>query len=137
MNQNYNEEFRSLSEVAAASQRKGDFITFSQTHKKMAAILHNEGDYLDEIKSRIIAFYFDTSGLSQQVYIDAINTEAVALAAGNAGIGEKELSCLYFDTIRNDTAPMHPMTVKGSYKLLTLCIRNQWKKANKIVENLK
>lgn len=137
MNQNYQEEFYRLSGVAEVSQRNGDFVAFAQAHKMMAGILHEEGSYLDEIKSKILAFYFDISGISQRVYVDSINTEAIALASGSAGIGEKQLACLYFDTIRNDTAPKHPMTVKGSYKLLTLCIRNQWKKVNKIVENLK
>lgn len=137
MNQNYNEEFCRLASEAKYAQQNGDFIRLAQSHKMMADILHAEGKFEDEVKSRVLAFYFDLSGISQRIYIDGMNTEALALAAGNGGIGEDQVQRIYFDAIRKDTAPSHPMTVIGSYRLLRLCLRNQWKKANRIVEKLR
>lgn len=129
--------FSELSATAKEAMRNGDFKMFADSHKDMAVILGNEEKYRDEIKSRILAFYFDMSGGSRPRCIDRENTEKLSEAILNAEISEQELADIYFDVIRADTSPNHPMTVKGSYKLLLLCIDNQWNKVCKIIGNLK
>lgn len=129
--------FEELSEKAMNAQKNGNFVLLAQTHKEMADILHDEGNFADEIKSRVLAFYLDLSGLSSQVYVDAVNTEAVALATGSSGIGERKLSEIYFSTIREDVTPKHTMTVIGSYRLLKMCLKKQWKKVNRFVKKLR
>ena len=131
------DKFRHYSEVAKMAQKRGDFEQFSYAHKQLADILRLEGNYHDEIKSRILAFYFDVSGISQMPYIDSANTDAIAEAAKIADLAEEQISGVFFNTIKFDTAPKHTMTLTGSHKLLMLCLRSQWKKAVRIVENLK
>ena len=137
MRRNNHTEYRKLSDLANTAIKRNDFVQFSQSHKALANILHEEGNYQDEIKSRILAFYFDVSGISQAPYIDSINSDAIALAAGNEGIGIDDICNIFFSTIKSDTAPNHSMTLMGSYKLLTLCLKRQWNKVNIIVNNLK
>lgn len=131
------DQFRHYAEIAKRSQKEGDFVSFSEAHKMIADILRAEGNYHDEIKSRILAFYFDVSGLSQMPYIDSTNADAIADAAKMAGLTEEQISGIFFNTIKSDTAPKHSMTLVGSHKLLILCLQNRWKKAIRIVENLK
>ena len=137
MRRNNHTEYRKLSDLANTAIKRKDFVQFSQSHKALANILHEEGNYRDEIKSRILAFYFDVSGISQSPVVDIINTEAIMLAAGNEGIGMDEIHDIFFRTINIDTAPSHVMTLMGSYKLLTLCLKKQWNKVDKIVNILK
>jgi hypothetical protein len=134
---NNNDFFSALSEHIGEMLRKGDYAGYAQAHKQMALVLHSEERYIDEIKSRILAFYFDTSGENARFFVDIYNTESIAYAAECAGIGRKELECIYFDTIRSNTFPGHPMTLKGSYRMMILCIEKKWPKVNKIVSNLR
>ncbi len=134
--QNNDALFRELSEKAMKSQIEGDFISFSACHKKMADLLHRENNYYAEVKSRLIAFYFDISGLSISPWVDSINTEAIALAAGKGGFGDSEVKEIYFDSIKICCSENHAMTLKGSYKLLELCMKDQWKKVNRILKEL-
>ena len=137
MKHSRHQKFREYSELAKQSLKAGDFEKFSEAHKSIANILRMEGNYQDEIKSRILAFYFDVSGLSQMPYIDSENTDAIADAAEIAGLTDDQLSGIFFNTIKLDTAPKHSMTLVGSHKLLMLCLNSKWKKAIRIVENLK
>lgn len=129
--------FEILSKIAEDTQKRGDFEGFAQAHKDMANILNEEENYQDEIRSRILAYYFDASGISCFAYIDKENIYGIETAMKKGEISEEYLERIYFDIIRKDTAPKHTMTVNGSYKLLLRCIRRQWGDVNRILFNLK
>lgn len=137
MNILYEERFRELSEKAKDAIVSGDIGMYSSVHKQMAEIFHRETDYPDEIKSRMVAYHCDLSGSGGRVWIDRQNIEGIGSAASQYGAGEKELHDIFFGVIRKDMTPRHSMTVKGSYKLLTLLLQNKEKKVNSIVENLR
>ena len=123
--------------MAMKAQRSGDFKSLSDTHKQMAIVLHAEGSYTDETKSRILAFYLDLCGISERPYVDGENVEAITEAAKAGSIGDRKLSDLYQSVIRADVTPAHAMTVAGSFRLFKMCLKGQWKKANRIVKNLR
>lgn len=136
MIQKIESDFYKASKDVEKSLRIGDFSTYVKTHKNMADILHSEGKFRDEIRSRIIAFYFDISGISGTVQIDELNIKAISLALEISHLPEKDFCDIYYDVIKTNTAPCHLMTIKGSYKLLVLCLQNKWGKAFRIREIL-
>lgn len=137
MNILYEENFHELSVKARTAIISGDIGLYSSVHKQIAEILHRERNYSDEIKSRMVAYHCDLSGWKGKVWIDKQNIEGISNAASQSRAGEKELHDIFFDVISKDMTPKHTMTVKGSYKLLTLILQNKEKKVNSIVENLR
>lgn len=130
------DRFRKYSEFVKQAQRKGDFAALSTGYILMAYELNREKKYVDEIKLRMLAFYFGLSDISKKIHVSKANTVRIERAVNLAKIDEKELRDLYFETIRGDTAPRHPMTLNGSYRLMILCIKKKWNKVNEIVANL-
>ena len=129
--------FAKLSEQAMNAQRSGDMASLSQAHKGMASILSSEGKFKDEIKSRIIAYYIDLSGISQRIYVDMINIEAIKVAEKRGGISSDEISEIYYSTIRTDMTPKHAVTVKGGYRILKICLESKLQKVLRIVQCLR
>ena len=129
--------FAEMSEQAMNAQRSGDMASLSHAHKVMAYILLLEGKFRDEIKSRIIAFYLDLSGVSQRIYIDLVNIDGIKFSARRAGMNSDEISEIYYSTIRRDMTPKHAVTVKGGYRILKMCLEDKWGKVLGIVQRLK
>lgn len=119
MNQN-DKMYRELSRQCREYLMSGKLDLYSVTLKRMAEILDIEEKYVDEVKSLMVAFYIDLSGVGHSPYIDRLLVKSMNIAIRKSNLRKGAIKDLYFETIREDTTPRHMLTLKQSFHVFQL-----------------
>jgi len=119
MNQN-DKMYKELSRQCREYLMSGKLDLYSVTLKRMAEILDIEEKYVDEVKSLMVAFYIDLSGVGHSPYIDRLLVESMNIAIRKSNLRKGAIKDLYFETVREDTTPRHTLTLKQSFRVFQL-----------------
>lgn len=130
------EVYRYLSIESHEALKNGRLDDYADKLEHMAELLDNESSYIDELKLLMLAFYIRVNLPNKR---PSLNTQALVKAKAafhKSGITEEEMQKLYFETVDERVTPIMRMTVKGSYRLFSLCIRSLWDRATLVLAQL-
>ena len=136
MKENYDVEYRSLSQKGQEFMRSGNLLGYAAVLKQMSHILLAEEKRTDQIKVLMLAFYLELNiiGISQYIDDGSVGKMREALTATRMDI--YNFRELYLDTIRADTVPFKHFTASDSLYLLELILTGRKSDAEEILSRI-
>jgi len=114
--------FLELSLQSHEHLRCGNLKLYIDVVEQMAVIFLHERKYIDCLKSLMLVFYFNLSGISKRPFISKILTFIMRYCLMNSSMDEEGAVQLFCDTIRKDTLPSHKYSIEECTLLLTMCL---------------
>lgn len=136
MRTNKDKAFMRISMNCRRHLKEGKLDEVALDLDEASLIFEEEGRLLDELKTLMLVFYIELSGVSCTPFINSLvllRTENVVL---RLGFDSYQVGELYMETVRSDTTPRHIMTVRDSLYLLELCLSGRKKEADSLLEGM-
>lgn len=119
--------FRQVSECVKENIKQGDLQSLVENYIELSCVLESENNYIDALKSIMIAFYISLngSGISKNCFNDIIGKARYYNTTSK--LTADEVMKLYFSCIREDMVPKSYVSSEKSFRAFQHLICNKGK----------